>query len=357
MNSPENPTRSSKAADTGPTPSRPERPLEVAVIGAGMSGLVCARLLAESGHHVRIFDKARGPGGRMATRRAGPLRFDHGAQYFTVRDPCFRRWVESWEADGLATRWKGRLAVVRGGEIALKDDATERWVGVPGMSAICRCLMTGLDVNFGIRIVHLVRNDDRWELRAHDGADLGRFDAVVVSAPAPQTAALLAASAPGLSARAGHVEMDPCWAVMASYPLTLGLTFDGAFVEDAPLGWIARNSAKPGRPSGEAWVLHASPEWSREHLELDREIAAQWLVDAFREAVGRDLPPPASLTAHRWRFALPVNPLAEPCLFDRELAVAACGDWAGGPRVEGAFLSGCAAAQRILELRFTPKHL
>ena len=151
--------------------------------------------------------------------------------------------------------------------------------------------------------------------------------------------------------------MEPCWAVMVSCPLSLGLEFDGAFVEESPLGWVARNDAKPGRPPGEAWVLHASPEWSREHLELDREVAAQWLVDALCEAVGRDLPPPASLTAHRWRFALPMNPLAEPCLFDRELAVAACGDWAGGPRVEGAFLSGCAAAQSILELRSTAKHL
>jgi len=338
-------------------PQRTTRKLEIAVIGAGISGLVCARLLTESGNRVRIFDKARGPGGRMATRRAGPLRFDHGAQYFTVRNPRFRRWVESWEADGLAARWTGRLAVVRGGEIVPKDDETERWVGVPGMSSICRRLATGLDVNFGIRVVHLARSDGRWELRAHEGADLGRFDAVVVSAPAPQTAALLAASAPGLSELADHVEMDPCWAVMVSYPHTLGLPFDGAFIEEAALGWIAHNSAKPGRPPGEAWVLHASPEWSREHLELDREVAGQWLADAFREALGRDLPPPATLVAHRWRFALPVNPLAEPCLFDEELAVAACGDWAGGPRVEGAFLSGCAAAERIAELQSTPKPL
>ena len=75
------------------------------------------------------------------------------------------------------------------------------------------------------------------------------------------------------------------------------------------------------------------------------------------EAVGRDLPPPTSLTAHRWRFALPVNPLAEPCLFDPERALAACGDWAGGPRVEGAFLSGCAAAERLIELRTTSTRL
>jgi predicted NAD/FAD-dependent oxidoreductase len=137
---------------------------------------------------------------------------------------------------------------------------------------------------------------------------------------------------------------------MASYPQTLELSFDAAFVHGSPLAWVARNSAKPGRPTAEAWVLHASPEWSREHLELDQGTAAQRLVDAFRNAVVGELLPAASVTAHRWRFALPENPLAEACLFDEQRALVACGDWAGGPRVEGAFLSGCAAAEGLLRL-------
>jgi hypothetical protein len=101
-------------------------------------------------------------------------------------------------------------------------------------------------------------------------------------------------------------------------------------------------------------VLHGSPEWSDAHLELDAEIAAHRLADAFADAVGRELPRPDHLVAHRWRFALPTEPLPEPCLFDPELAIAACGDWAGGPRVEGAYLSGCAAAGRLLGLRPGP---
>jgi predicted NAD/FAD-dependent oxidoreductase len=344
-------TRVDRVTDNRETPPDSRAPLDVAVIGAGLSGLACARSLSEAGNRVRVFDKARGPGGRMATRRDGELRFDHGAQYFTVRDPRFSRQVEAWENDGLAARWSGALAVLREGEVSFKDDATERWVGVPGMSAVCRGLATDLDVTYGSRIVHLERRYSRWRLETDDGAEAGRFDAVVVSAPAPQTAALLATPATHMAERAAEIDMAPCWSAMVSYSDTLELAFDGAFVEGSPLGWIARNSAKPGRPPGETWVLHASPEWSREHLELDQEVAAQWLTDAFRDAVGHDLPSPASLAAHRWRFALPVHPLSEPCLFDPDLALAACGDWAGGPRVEGAFLSGCAAAQRLSGLR------
>ncbi len=144
--------------------------------------------------------------------------------------------------------------------------------------------------------------------------------------------------------------MAPCWAVMAALADPLDVGFDAAFVHGSPLTWIARNASKPGRPAEEAWLLHASPEWSREHLDLDGELAARRLLDAFAAAAGRPLPEPLYHAAHRWRFALPTEPLAEPCLFDAETWLAACGDWCGGPRVEGAFLSGCAVAGRLLAL-------
>jgi photolyase PhrII len=332
------------------TPPAGGRPLDVAVIGAGISGLVCGRTLADHGHRVRVFDKSLGPGGRMSTRRADRLRFDHGAQYFTASDPRFAKLVESWRDDGMVAPWTGVIATVGQGEIETKDDGPERLVGVPGMNAVCRHLAADLDVVYATRIVGLDRDGTRWWLET-DGERIGPFDALALSAPAPQTAALLRGVAPDLAAQAAGVEMAPCWAVMAGYDEPLGLRFDGAFVHDSPLSWIARNDSKPGRPSGESWVLHGSPGWSAEHLELDAEIAARRLADALRDAVGRDLPRPVHLVAHRWRFALPTEPLSKPCLFDHALALAACGDWAGGPRVEGAFLSGCAAAGRLLDLR------
>jgi predicted NAD/FAD-dependent oxidoreductase len=199
------------------------------------------------------------------------------------------------------------------------------------------------------------RVDGRWRLEAEDGTELGRFDALVVSAPAPQAAELLGGVAPQLAARAAAVQMAPCWAVMASFPSPLETGFDGAFVHHSPLSWVARNASKPGRPAAECWVLHGSPEWSADHLELEPDEAGRRLVDAFEQAVGGLAVEPDHVVAHRWRFALPVEPLPESCLFDAELGVAACGDWCGGPRVEGAFLSGGAAAGRILSLRPAPR--
>ncbi len=325
-----------------------DRPRFAAVLGAGLSGLVCARRLADHGWSVRVFDKGRGVGGRMSTRRAGSRHFDHGAQYFTVRDKRFEGSVESWRQSGLVSEWDGEIAVLGDESQRSKDRHTRRFVGVPGMNSICRHLAAGLDATLETRVTGLDRVDGRWLLASDSGAELGGYDSVVVSAPAPQSATLLAAPAAEMARRAAQVEMAPCWAVMASFPVPLRLGFDGAFVHGSALSWVARNNSKPGRPEGEAWLLHASPHWSRGHLELEKEAVAKLLLEAFRTVVGDLDHDAAHIDAHRWRYALPTNPLTEPCLYDADLGLGACGDWCGGPRIEGAFLSGWAVADRLL---------
>jgi predicted NAD/FAD-dependent oxidoreductase len=327
----------------------------VAVIGAGLSGLTCAHALADEGLDVKVIEKARGPGGRMSTRRADDRRFDHGAQYFTARDPHFVQKVGSWRHLGLVEEWAARIAVLDHGSIEIKTDTTERFVGVPGMNAICRHLAAGLDVTYRIEVGALEWNPAGWSLTDANGAHIGLFDTVVVSAPAQQSARLLEHVAPELASQARAVKMAPCWAAMVGFPRPLEIEFDGAFVVDSPLSWVARNTSKPGRPSGESWILHASPEWSQRHLEIERERAAELLLESFNRALGRHIEAPIHLAAHRWRFALPTEPLAQACLADPELRVVACGDWCGGPRVEGAFLSGRAAARLVAEYGLHPR--
>jgi len=332
-------------------PSATVRPLEVAVVGAGLSGLTAAQTLHDHGHRVAVFEKARGPGGRMSTRRDAEWRFDHGASYFTVRDRRFARRVASWRRDGLVAPWSGRIAVVERGSVTAKDGGPERLVAVPGMNAVCEHLAADLPVSYGTRVARIEPSAGRWRLVGEEDADLGSYDAVLVSAPAPQTAALLEPVAPEIARQAAGVDLASCWAAMAVFPRAVDVAFDGAFVRDSALAWVSRNSSKPGRPDPEAWVLHASPEWSREHLERGADEVAARLLDAFREAVGHPIAEPDRLVAHRWRHALPPDPRSESCLFDPALRLGACGDWCGGPRVEGAFLSGAAAAGRILALR------
>lgn len=321
----------------------------VAIIGAGISGLVCARTLLDHGVETIVFEKSRGVGGRMATRRTaeGPA-FDHGAQYFTARDERFRRYVESWCADGIVAEWQGRICSIGAGHIEEKSSAIPRYVGVPGMNSVCRHLASDLNIVFNTRVEPPTGTEGPWQLYDETSRDLGRFDYLISSAPAAQTATLMSA-VPKVARPAATVNMAGCWAVMLAFDSPLPLEFDGAFVQDSALSWVARNSSKVGRNAeNEAWMLHASPQWTGDSVEAEPDKVARELTEEFWNVTG--LPPrqPRLTLAHRWRYALPTEPLAERCLFDEQRRAGACGDWCSGPRVEGAFLSGMAIAGCVL---------
>lgn len=321
----------------------------IAMIGAGIGGLRCAAILAEHGVDVTVFDKARGPGGRMSSRRAPqPFGYDHGAQFFTARDPRFRQQVCAWVRAGVATQWRGRLVEIDGAQVAPLDDDQERYVGVPRMSAIGRHMAIGLDLRLESRIAHLERGAEGWHLTDVDNQNRGAFDAVLINAPPRQACDLLSSASPDLAARVGAAQMAPCVAVLAGWHDRLPISFDGAFVRGAELSWVARNSSKPGRDRSEAWVLHAGPAWSRDHFDTPAETSGPALLAAFASTVGRPLPPPDHLDVHRWAYAQVERPIGEPCLFDGAQALGACGDWCADGRVEGAFLSGQALADAVL---------
>lgn len=322
----------------------------VAVIGAGISGLMCARTLADHGLPVAVLEKSRGVSGRMATRRTDDgLTFDHGAQYFTVRDQRFRRYVDSWIQDGSVQPWPGRIVSLREGQIQQEKSSTDRYVGCPGMNAIGKHLARGLDIRTQVQVASLRSDNGIWHLFDAADTEVAQADLVLVAAPAPQAAVLLEAVG-DLAERAASVPVAACWALMAGFGSSLPIGYDGAFVQDSPLSWIARNHSKPGRDEdSETWVLHASPEWSAAHLERSPDHVRSMLLDGFRRATGVTVEPEIA-RVHLWRYALPTQPLEQRCLFDAHRMIGACGDWCGGPRVEGAFLSGAALAGRVLGL-------
>ncbi|TVP57254.1 MAG: FAD-dependent oxidoreductase [Gemmatimonadales bacterium] len=354
-----------------PPPDGVPQPPSVAVIGAGVAGLSAARVLVDEGLRVTVFDKGRAPGGRISSRQASRgsangWTMDHGAQYFTARDPALRAHVASWEADGIVAPWDGRLVRISDDDGALRvEPATEsiRWVGVPEMRAVARHLADGLDVRCGVRIAALEPPSDGargWRVRtdrSHPGeasGDSERFDAILLTPPAPQTLELLGSHAPRISERLRSIRMRPCWAVMLVLPHAAPVEWDGAFLPGPVLSWVARDSSKPGRPGtdGERWVLHATPEWSEAHLEAGPDAVGSSLLEAFRSRIrelgGERLPEPTERVAHRWRFAIPEPALEERSLWDASLGLGVAGDALGGPRVEGAFLSGRALAGRLL---------
>lgn len=308
--------------------------MQIAIVGAGMAGLSCATRLAALGHEVALFDKARGPGGRMATRRVDAdgttLSFDHGAQYFTARDPRFVEQVARWEREGVVARWD-----------AAGEDA---WVGTPAMNAPIKAMAGRHDVQFGTRIEQLLRDGDGWQLDG-EGAPDRRFDAVVVALPAEQAGPLLQQHASAMGNLADATRSDPCWTVMAAFEQRLPSEQD-TIRHHGAIGWAARNNAKPGRGSAECWVVQASPDWSRTHLEDEATAVETALLDQLADAIGAPLPPRLAISAHRWRFARS-GAAGKEALWDAQQRVGVCGDWLIGPRVEAAYLSGLILAETV----------
>ncbi|WP_017671754.1 NAD/FAD-dependent oxidoreductase [Blastomonas sp. AAP53] len=309
--------------------------MRIGIIGAGLAGLTAARALAAAGHTIALYDKARGPGGRMSTRRVettqGMAFFDHGAQYFNVRDPAFAQDVARWEALGAAARWP-----------AAGDNA---WVGTPGMNAIIKAQAADLDVRWNCRIEHIAHDGAGWQLTYADGAD--SFDAVLVAVPAEQVAPLLADIAPTWADCAAATLSQPCWTVMAAFAEPVGHGAD-CLRDTGAIGWAARNSAKPGRSGPESWVIQGSPAWSQAHLEDEADMVIAALMEALETAIGSALPPTLVVQAHRWRYALS-GAAGQSVMWDSEAKLGVCGDWLIGPRIESAWASGRALAAAIVE--------
>lgn len=321
----------------------------IAIIGSGMAGLSAAHALSAAGLAVHLFDKGRGSGGRMSSKRSEFGDLDLGAQYFTARDRRFVEAVQHWQENGWLAEWKPALYQSQGGQLNLSADTQLRFVGVPRMSALTRNLLGELPVTFACRITEVFRGEQHWHLVDSDGQSHGPFSKVIVATPAPQATALLSA-APKLAATVASVTMEPVWAVALAFDKALDTAVEGCFVQDSPLDWLARNHSKPGRASRpDVWVLHATSAWSRQHIDLPREAVIEQMRCAFAELIGCAVPEPDHSLAHRWLYARPGQAHQWGALADAHLGLYACGDWCLSGRVEGAWLSGQEAARRLLE--------
>ena len=318
----------------------------VAVIGAGLSGLVASRELARS-HDVAVFEKSRGVGGRMATRRAAPYEFDHGAQFFTARTKAFRTYLEPLIESGIVADWPAVFAELRGGEVSSNRHWGEEYphfVGVPGMNAVGKALASDLDVRLETTVGSLSRQDACWLLRDDSEQDLGEFDWVVVTTPASQAADLLAGTA---LASCTNVEMLSCFALLLGFDAAPDRPWQAAVVRDADISWISVNSSKPGRPAATSIVAHSTNAWANAHIDDDPGVVQRHLSEAFSAVSGIDAAGAAYAAVHRWRYANVEQQAGERFALDAGQKLAACGDWFVRGRVEAAFTSANALVEKL----------
>jgi predicted NAD/FAD-dependent oxidoreductase len=288
----------------------------IGIVGAGLCGLAAAADLVAAGREVAVFDKSRGIGGRLATRRVDAMSFDHGA-------PCAN-------GDAAFLDWLGTL----GAEV--RDGAGR---GRPGMSALLKPLAQRLDLEGGAEVAAIRPASRGWTLTATDGAALGAYDAVILAIPAPQVRRLLPPDVPGAEAL-DVVRMAPGWALLAGFEAPLDLP-------DAlpPSGDIAR-AARQG-PGDEAWVVHFTSAFTRDTLETEKDAILPDLMARFAALAG-PLPPTTYAAAHRWRHARTEVALGAPFVGDPDAGLLIGGDWTLGPDAGHAWASGRAMARALL---------
>jgi len=264
------------------------------IIGAGIAGVVAARELARNGHDVVVIDKGRSPGGRMATRRDGDARFDHGAQFFTVRDELFQRQVNNWMSRGLVHEW------CRGFD---SHDGHPRYVATNGMNTLVKDLAQDVDVRCSVTATSVEPTSSGWVIHATEVDDIS-CDAVIVTSPIPQSNALLAQSGVEIPAAISQCSYDPTVALLVSTsasPSTLG-EHGGLQDPDDVFSFIGDNTRKGVSPIP-AVTFHANAQWSSQHFEQSDE----WLHDQLLASSTRLLSDVTvtSSQVKKWRYATP----------------------------------------------------
>lgn len=309
--------------------------MRVVIVGAGLAGLSAARLLQDAGHDVVVLDKGRSPGGRCATRRIGNATLDHGAQFFTVRSDEFARCVDEWSGAGIVREWTRGFG---------DHDGHPRYVGSRGMTGIAKHLALGLNVTCSTLVFAIERGTStQWCVRLDDGTGIDA-DAVLLTSPVPQSIALAITAGVDIPEPLRTMKYDATLAALVVTDRPIVLPEPGAVQRPGGIFEFIADNQRKGISDVPAVTFHATAQFSNDNWWLEPDEAHRIIMSAAAEWIGD-----AEIVEDqhkRWRMATPQTIWPERFWESDRLLFA--GDAFGGPRIEGAVLSGRAAAQRLI---------
>lgn len=322
------------------------------IVGSGICGLTVANILQNNGVKVTVLDKGRGIGGRVATRRfsheiTGEGVFDYGAQYFTVRDARFKKWVDKWIDLGIITKWSEGFINSEGD---LKIDNKDRYIGSENMRQITKFMAKDLDLHQSTKVTKFKWEDNNWYVLTEGGKKF--FSKIIVlTSPVPQSLALLYESnidiRDDLKSKLENVEYDPCIVLMALCESPTNIPEPGGMWGDRKrISWITDNFKKGIKTDAISLTVHTSPTFSKNNWEEDEKSIYQKLIDEVTELTGAKV---VGYQVHKWLYSQPVNLVDSTFLFSENPGpIYFGGDAFSGPRVEGAFISGWEIGNEIL---------
>ncbi|WP_373479595.1 NAD(P)/FAD-dependent oxidoreductase [Geminocystis sp.] len=316
---------------------------KIAVIGAGMAGLTVAKNLINKGFLVDIFDKGRGVGGRMSSRRTQWGYLDHGTQYFTVKNPLFQNYTAQNKEN--VKEWTGNFARWQEEKLTKIEPENPRYVPILAMNNLCKTI--GLNVTLQTRIISLEKSQT-WTLMDENGQKYCDYDYVIITAPPQQTMDLLGNHS-DITESIRELKMFACYSLMLIPEKKLNLDFDGIEFQHPILGWIAVNDSKPLRGEKGSIIIQSNFSWTENNLEQTRENVGKILKKAMEETLNIKFNQSLYESVHLWRYAIPQQTNDQGYYFDTLNNIGVCGDWCLKGNVESAFLSGYSLAEKIIE--------
>ena len=331
--------------------------VEVAVIGAGIAGLTCARKLQQAGKSVVLIDKSRGLGGRLATRRLAGTHADHGVCYLQAKGDRFGQWIDELVSVGILRVWTtGIHRLTADGSLQSPPKFANCYAAPLGATSIAKYLGRDLEIVGDKLITAIDPIADSWQLSSKDPEfSLTAAQVVIATPPAQALAITKAAIDPTCIQQLSSVQFSRSISAIAVYPTTdqiaaAAIPWKGIqCIEHPTLAWIGLDSSKQLNPTQPVLVIQSSAAFAEQYFDApDLAIVGQKLIDAIAPLVPT-LTMPELVQVHRWGYAFAQNPLSTQFLTAQTTApLYFGGDWCDGNRVESAYLSGMALADRIL---------
>ncbi len=313
---------------------KPNMSKKVAIIGAGIAGLTLAKLLSASAT-VDVFEKSRGVGGRMATRKHQAFNFDHATAGFSAQSEDFRQFLTTLDPTYI-TRWQPKVLDL---QQASYQTTSSYYIGLPGMNGICKALLGDYTLHKTTQITHIQRQET-WTLTDSDNRCYQGYDWLIITSPAPQTLALLATTTPPVSwiDTLKSIQTKPCHTIMYGLKQPLELSYDIGLINNSILEKIHNNTRRPGSDQT-TLVIHSSSQWAAQTLSEDEAMIKQVMTDSLRDYIKINTYSIAYQSLHTWRYAEVSKPCTHRYLVDDAQALAVCGDGFMASGVEGAYRS------------------
>ncbi|NQY41871.1 MAG: FAD-dependent oxidoreductase [Legionellales bacterium] len=324
---------------------------KIAIIGSGIAGLTVAKELNQY-CNVEIFEKSRGVGGRMATRRIQNYHFDHGAQFFIAKTTQFREFINPLIKNNIVVRWNPRFVEMERDKIIRRrnwDGNFPHYVGVPGMTGLAKYIADGMIIRLNSKVAKIQKNNNMWELYDCTNKILGRFNWVIFAIPPNQIRDITGNTIFKYFNFCKNITMKGCYTLMLGFEDKINLSWDAALIHKADISWISVNSSKPQREKNFCMVICSTNLWADNNMHNADNKVISHLLNETASVIKYDVERANCVSLHRWKYAnISKQESIEP-LIDYDNRFAACGDWCIHGRVEAAFTSGYKIGSKIRE--------